>query len=219
MTLYDRLRLVALSRKRIERTCLGYSGKGHWNFFRNLFSEHPGISRICILGVYYGRDIAFMSYHLGKLGREFHITGVDKFEDQAGEDWPDELKGKTWQEAGFGPAPKKEFAQANLEKLGFAKNVTLVQDTGENFLRTNSRLFDFVYIDVSHDYETTKESISLARRNVREGGWIGGDDFSNEGTWGVKKAVQEAFSEFDLVNDWIWLAQTGSYQPAARAGP
>jgi len=201
-------------RLRIDAVCRGYSSRKHWTFFQQML-QNPNVRHICILGVYYGRDIAYMDQILKQLGRtDCTIVGVDKFADAYCEDWPEAIRGKNWNEAGFGPAPSRAAALANLEALGVSGNVTLIQSTGEEYLAQNSSIFDFIYIDTSHDYETALRSIDLGIPRLHAAGFMGGDDYSNEGTWGVKKAVTERFPNHQIAEGWIWLARRADYRPA-----
>ena len=195
--------------------CRGYSGWFHWRFFENVLAD-PRIQEICVLGVYYGRDIAYMSAILEGLGRtDVHITGVDKFEDAPCNDWPDRSPGLTWERAGFGPAPSRAAARTNLETLGYDARVTLVQSLGETFLTNTTQSFDLIYLDTSHDYRTTIATIARAIPRLTEGGILAGDDFSDKGTWGVKSAVRDSFTRFDVYHRWLWSARKGDYRAVA----
>jgi hypothetical protein len=194
-------------REEINQVCIGYSGEHHWQFFRYILAN-PEIKNICIIGVYYGRDIAYIKAILQELGRnDCIIVGVDKFEDKFCADWPEEKRNLTWQEAGFGDAPDLNKTRANLLKLGLSSNVFLVSDYDVNFLKNTTQVFDLIYIDTSHDYESVKNLINLALTKVKPNGFLAGDDFSDEGTWGVARAVRESFPKFELFSNWIWLAK------------
>jgi predicted O-methyltransferase YrrM len=117
-----------------------------------------------------------------------------------------------WTEAGFGPAPSLEQARANLEQLQLASKVQLHKERAEQFLSDTDITFDFIYIDTSHDYETTRTTIDLSIPRLNPNGVIGGDDFSDEGTWGVARAVKDSFTKFDIQSDWLWLAEPKNYQ-------
>lgn len=194
--------------KLINSTCIGYSGNSHWQFFRNFLKTQPSVRKICVLGVYYGRDIAYINHFLKQLGREnYSIIGIDKFENNYCEDWPVNLRGLTWEEAGFGLPPSLAAAENNLITLGLSDNVFLYSEKDDEFLKNSEENFDFIYIDTSHDYETVKKLISLAAKKVTNDGFLGGDDFSDQGTWGVKRAVKESFSQIQVFDKWIWLAR------------
>jgi len=76
--------------------------------------------------------------------------------------------------------PNRERALGNLRQLGLDASVTLVKSEGTTFLRNTPDRFDFIYVDTSHDYDTTVEHILAAVDRLTPNGWIGGDDFSDE---------------------------------------
>lgn len=191
----------------IDRVCRGWSGEKHWTWQQQLLAKLPGLRTICMLGVYMGRDVAYMAAHLAALREPpFHITAVDLFSDQPCADWPEEKRGLSWEQAGFGNAPQLEAVRQNLDTLGLGKHVTLVRQDASAFLRASSETFDLIYIDTSHDYATTRDTILAALPRVGELGILAGDDFSDEGTWGVKKAVTELCPQVRVYQDWIWFA-------------
>lgn len=193
--------------EQIDLVCHGWADAKHWNFQRELFTKIPSIREICIVGVYMGRDTAYMAAHLSALhGDEFHITAVDLFSDQPCADWPEEKRGLTWEQAGFGSAPQLGAVRQSMETLGYDKRVTLVKQDAAEFLRSTDQEFDLIYIDTSHDYETTRETILAALPKLRATGVLAGDDYSDEGTWGVKRAVTELCPQHRVFMNWIWYA-------------
>jgi len=192
-------------RRALDRVIPGYSDGKHWRFFHRLLKS-GNIRFIAIMGVYQGRDIAYMVRALESGGvKDFHITGFDRFADVAGEDWPAEKKGMTWEEAGFGPAPTLENARSKLQNAGMFSNVTLIKGDADEILVTDEK-FDFIYIDISHDYESTIHAIDLAIAKAKPSTIIGGDDFSDQDTWGVKRGVEAKFKRYELSEGWIWSA-------------
>jgi len=190
----------------IDRVCRGWSSEVHWSFFNQILGKVSTIRKICILGVYFGRDTAYMATILRHLGRDgFHITGVDKFSDAPCADWAPDQRGKSWEEAGFGPAPRIDVTRANLEALGLMDHVSLHAATAEDFLDTTGEVFDFIYVDTSHDYATTRDTILRALPRLTPQGLIAGDDFSDEGTWGVAQAVRELCPGVRVFGNWIWF--------------
>jgi hypothetical protein len=205
------------ARRRINSVCVGYSRRAHWNFFKTVLSD-PRIQRVCVLGVYKGRDLGYMAAILRDLGRaDVMLVGVDKFENKYCDDWPEALRGLTWQQAGFGEPPDLEEARANLRRLGLDSCVELHRDVAEHFLSTTADRFDFIYIDTAHDYESTMALIGLARARLEAGGLVGGDDFSDKGTWGVARAVKDSFAKFEVFSNWIWLARAADARRAPAA--
>jgi len=215
MNLFQRIE-ISLGRRSheqhiIDSFCNGYSDYRHWLFFKKILSAVKG-HNILMLGVYQGRDIAYIASILRPLGASnYTITGVDKFEDSPGMDWPEEKRGMSWQEAGCGLPPDVNIAKANLSQLGLFDKVSLVRSTADEFLRDTKEFYDLIYIDVSHDYKTTLSCIDSAIPKLALKGYVGGDDFSDNGTWGVASAVKESFTQFKLFYDWIWLAKASAY--------
>ena len=203
--------------RRINAVCGGWSSERHWRFFEQVLQE-TGAKSVCVLGVYQGRDVAYLASILRDLGRaDGRLTGVDLFSDAPCRDWAEDQKGKTWEEAGFGTAPNRERALGNLRRLGLESSVTLIQSEGTTFLRNTADRFDFIYVDTSHDYDTTVEHILAAVDRLTPNGWIGGDDFSDEGTWGVKSAVADCFTSWTEHKPKLWLARRAAF--ARRPAP
>ncbi|MGO9566319.1 MAG: class I SAM-dependent methyltransferase [Desulfomonilaceae bacterium] len=199
--------LMPCLRRVIDSVCRGFSGPSHWEFFEKTLRS-PDIKDILMLGVYYGRDIAYMATILTSYRRtDYSIIGVDKFEDEFCKDWPEDARHLSWEEAGFGPAPNVRYAQDNLDRLGLAEHVLLCAQPAEDFLAEHKGGFDLIYIDTSHDYVTTRNQIALSITKLKPGGTLAGDDFSDEGTWGVQSAVRESFRRFEVFHEWIWSAR------------
>lgn len=85
-----------------------------------------------------------------------------------------------------------------------------IQKTNFQLLRTSSHLavqnfadnsIDAIYIDGDHTYEAVKKDINLWKRKIVSGGIMVGDDYKR--FEGVKKAVNESFEKFELIeNTW-----------------
>jgi hypothetical protein len=189
----------------IRQTIPGYSELMHYAFFKHLLACAT-IKRLLILGVYHGRDIAYLM-DLGRaLGKPLQVVGVDKFSDDFCEDWPKERQSLNWQQAGFGTSPSFEAAQAHMAKLGFSDSVTLIKQRDESFLASCSQRFDAIYIDTSHDYETVARQIRQTVGLLTDDGLLCGDDYSDQGTWGVKRAIREFAPGHAVFSNWIWIA-------------
>src|SRR3954469_21820859 len=80
----------------IYRACRGYSTARQWKFFRSIL-RNPKIRSVCVLGVYFGRDIATLAWLLRKRGGDYRLVGVDLFADVPGADWPEEKRRLSWQ--------------------------------------------------------------------------------------------------------------------------
>lgn len=197
---------VDLHRARILSGVIpGWSTWTHYAFFHHLF-RHCDVRNLLILGVYHGRDIVFMMNAAKQLGCEgLRITGVDKFRDEAAEDWPPENRGRTWKDVGLRHAPNFELARDHIARFNPGIPVTLIRERDEIFLRDCTDRYDFIYVDAAHDYNTVARQIRQAIRILTEDGLLAGDDYSDRGTWGVKRAVNEFAPNHFVYGTWIWL--------------
>ena len=60
------------------------------------------------------------------------------------------------------------------------------------------RFFDWVYIDLDHTYEGTKEILELSESKVKSEGFIAGHDYTANESFGVIQAVDE----FCIKRNW-----------------
>ncbi len=200
----------------ICRCIPGYSDARHYQFFRQLLASRR-IETILILGVYFGRDIVFMLEAARRAGRDIRITGVDKFSDDACADWPEGLRDRSWEQAGFGAAPSLEAATAHLSPWSTGGSVELVRQHDAVFLAECRGVFDLIYLDTAHDYETLRRQIWQAVPRLAPGGILAGDDYSDAGTWGVRRAVTEAAPIHTVFSGWIWVATKADLAAALPA--
>jgi len=82
--------------------------------------------------------------------------------------------------------------------------------------------FDWVYIDTNHMYSTTAAELSLARRKVKNGGFIAGHDYCTGNVIApVPYGVIEAVHEFCVREDWgfryLTLDSTGHFSFCLQA--
>ncbi len=182
----------------------GWSGHLHLAFFKSIFAAFP-IERVLIVGVYLGRDITLM---LAGSNRPMQIVGVDKFSDTPCDDWPEEKRGMTWQQAGFGEAPSLEKAAANINAQP-PHAVRLIQSNDADWLPMVEGQFDLIYLDTAHDKATVVRQLQQIRKLCHPGTIIAGDDYENIlPTWGVKDAVTECFTEHAFMpSASIWYAR------------
>lgn len=72
-------------------------------------------------------------------------------------------------------------------------------------------LFDWIYIDTDHSYETTRDELRAFAPKVKRGGVIAGHDYVM-GNWATsyRYGVIEAVHEFCVESDWEFLYLTAS---------
>jgi hypothetical protein len=200
----------------IRQTVPGYSELLHYAFFKHLLTC-ASIKKLLILGVYHGRDVAYLMDIARALGRPLQVVGVDKFSDDFCEDWPKEQQSLNWQQAGFGSSPSFEAAKGHIARLGFSDRVTLVKERDEVFLASCSDHFDAIYIDTSHDYGTVARQIRQTVGLLTDDGVLCGDDYSDQGTWGVKRAIREFAPGHLIFSNWVWIAARDQIKVPLRA--
>ena len=90
----------------------------------------------------------------------------------------------------------KEEMQQKKVMIHHGLSIEVIPRFPENF-------FDWVYIDTAHDYQTTKEELSLLKSKIKKDGYIAGHDYSM-GNWadGQRYGVMEAVHEFCMEENW-----------------
>ncbi|MBA3966041.1 MAG: class I SAM-dependent methyltransferase [Nitrospirales bacterium] len=70
-------------------------------------------------------------------------------------------------------------------------------------------IFDWVYIDTDHSYETTAKELEICRKKVKKGGIIAGHDYVT-GAWMSNRryGVVEAVNEFCIKYNWEMIYLT-----------
>jgi predicted O-methyltransferase YrrM len=179
----------------------GWTDASDLGILVDLVDGLPDGAQVVEVGVYMGRSLATMA--LAGAGRGLTFTGIDKFSDEPGDDWPEEKRNLSWQEyvPGF-EAPTAEKVSGHLGRLGVA-GVTLLKGRGDELAqRFPDGSLDMVFIDASHDYESVRREIAAYLPKLKGRHVIAGDDFGWEG---VARAVREAFGERAVTrNGKIW---------------
>lgn len=196
----------------------GWSQQLHYAFFKYAL-EQIRPTRILVLGVYHGRDIAFLvdlikQYHPE---RQIEIVGVDRFTADPCADWAQgEKEIRTWEQETSGlPPPSFEKATANTAD----PRVKIIRSDDFTFLDTTQEKFDLVYVDTSHDFNTVIRQLRQIPRICLGDALICGDDYSDRDTWGVKSAVSKAFHDHSVFEGWIWFSKLSNLKQSAPATP
>ncbi len=100
---------------------------------------------------------------------------------------------------------KKRFENEIIKKkveIIVGESVKVISSFEDNY-------FDWIYIDTSHTYEQTKKELLMGKEKVKEGGLIGGHDYSQGNIKkGFRYGVIAAVNEFCLENDWEFVFLT-----------
>ena len=103
----------------------------------------------------------------------------------------------------------KNVYQTYLDRTGDHQNIeTIVSTSDESVSKLDGLKYDFIYLDGLHTYDGVKTDITNYLPLVKEGGVIGGHDYTDKipHLVGVYKAVNEMFGTPDKVfkdNSWI----------------
>jgi hypothetical protein len=204
----------SLKKRFINYYCSGWSGRRQWNLFKEVFSREREFKFLAILGVYRGRDLAYMCEALKyNKNYNFKIYAIDLFE----QDVPFIIRNgkKVWQQDHSLELPSLNNSKKIIKYLGFSKNVEFIKGDF-SLIRKISDKLDFSYIDIAHDYQSTKDAIDLSIKVGSNDMLIFGDDYGEGYTvdtkWGVKKAAQDSFSQFNVHYNWIWESERKFYK-------
>jgi predicted O-methyltransferase YrrM len=103
----------------------------------------------------------------------------------------------------------KNVYETYLDRTGDHKNIeTIVSTSDEAASKLGGLKYDFIYLDGLHTYDGVKTDITNYLPLVKEGGVIGGHDYTDKipHLVGVHRAVNEMFGTPDKVfkdNSWI----------------
>jgi hypothetical protein len=210
----NKIRNFSLKKRFINYYCSGWSGRRQWNLFREVFSRKRRFKFLAILGVYRGRDLAYMCEALKyNKNYNFKIYALDLFEQEL----PFIIRNgeKIWQQDHSLELPSLINSKKIIKYLGFSKNVEFIKGDFSLIRKINDKL-DFSYVDIAHDYQSTKEAIDASVKVGSSDMLILGDDYGDgytvETEWGVKKAVQDSFNEFKVHYNWIWESEKKFYK-------
>jgi len=210
----NKIRNFSLKKRFINYYCSGWSGRRQWNLFREVFSRKRRFEFLAILGVYRGRDLAYMCEALKyNKNYNFKIYALDLFEQEV----PFIIRNgeKIWQQDHSLELPSLINSKKIIKYLGFSKNVEFIKGDFSLIKKINDKL-DFSYVDIAHDYQSTKEAIDASVKVGSSDMLILGDDYGDgytvETEWGVKKAVQDSFNEFKVHYNWIWESEKKFYK-------
>lgn len=210
----DKIKNFSLKKKFIKFYCEGWSGRRQWNLFREIFSKKKRFVNLALLGVYRGRDLAFICEAL-KFNKiyNFKIFAVDLFEQENA--FIIRNGKKIWQQDHSLKLPSLENSKKIVKYLGFSRNVEFIKGDFSLIKNIQEKL-DFAYIDIAHDYQSTKDAIDVCMDVSNDDMVIFGDDYGDGYTvdtrWGVKEAVKDSFKKFEIHQDWFWGSEKKYYK-------
>jgi len=99
------------------------------------------------------------------------------------------------------------YARLCLDMVRFFPALRVMRlKSEEAALLFRNKYFDLVFIDAMHDYENVKRDINLWLPKIREGGILSGHDYGGRKHPGVKKAVDEIFTDIKVDSfSMVWM--------------
>jgi hypothetical protein len=110
----------------------------------------------------------------------------------------------------WGMAPGSAYGEAGYESVQ-ANLGQEIQDglvcinrgmSWERLEQLPDNYLDWIYIDASHDYDSVKRDLEMAKTKVKGDGFIAGHDYVRWGRFGGRFGVLEAVNEFCLTHDY-----------------
>lgn len=205
----DRLPEYRAKADAINQRIRGWSNVNHYLFFKSWMDAFPEAKSVLIVGVYLGRDISYMLDAAGE--RPLSVTGIDKFNAEPCDDWPEEKRGMTWEEAFNCPPPDQQKAYENINAAKHHK-VTLIKADDKDWLEAASGAYDLIFLDASHEYASVSRQIRAVHKLCHPFTIVSGDDYSQaQAGWGVDTAVKAAFKSHHHIDYRIWFAGAEDY--------
>jgi predicted O-methyltransferase YrrM len=165
----------------------------HW-FYKRVFDVLPINANVAEIGAYLGHSVVYMASLARDNAKPIKIYAVDTFEGS------EEHKKKGIY----------NFADKYLDNL-YACNVgeythtfTMTSVEAANHEKLSTTLFDFIFIDAAHDYESVKTDIQGWMTKVKPGGILAGHDYVDR--WpGVKLAVDQLLPNRTVEQNIWWI--------------
>lgn len=164
--------------------------------YRNVVSQAESGAHFVEVGSWKGKSAAFMAVEIANSRKKIRFDCVDVWLDTDPEEY-----------AGDGDSmrspPYEAFLRNTATVAEFVNPIRLPSVEAAKLYADKS--LDFVFIDGAHDYDNVRDDIAAWRQKIRLGGILAGDDFPADG---VKRAVTEAFPQFELTStSYHWLVR------------
>ena len=191
-------------KKYYRKTSLKQKGVGSF-FLEEISRKNP--KTFLEIGVFHGVtarnvcELLFKSH-----GNDFHYIGLDLFEES------DENKNEIIPNTAFSSNPVKRFYYKYIKRQNpysleaveellskFKDNIHLIKGNSNKVLKKIDMLkIDYVFLDGGHEYNTVLNDLSCCLSVINNSGTVLCDDYDLQQAPGVKKAIDEFVSKYDL---------------------
>jgi len=151
--------------------------------YDRMIQELPNNSIIVEVGTWHGKSLAYLIVESLNQNKKFKIYSVDSYDNNY--------------ETFYSERLKKDKNFLNDAYISFKNNLKNYENyytqykckswNGASFF--NNETIDYVMIDAGHSYEDVKRDVNTWWPKIKEGGYMGGDDYNINNT--VGQAVDE----------------------------
>ena len=163
----------------------------HEHTYRDVARHIPPRSHIVEVGAWKGRSAAFMAVEIANTGKRVKFDVIDTWEGG-----PLHQRGQPYEDPYVVNGTLYEHFLDNMKYVsGFFNPIKMSSVQAATLYQDNS--LDFILLDVSHDYENSRNDILAWLPKLKPGCLMVGDNFSRD--WpGVIQAVTELLPDAKL---------------------
>ena len=165
------------------------------DLYKSMVEKFPSGSKFVEVGSWKGKSSAYMAVEIANSCKKIDFYCVDLWEVSIEHEGMEEL------------SRLYDIFLSNMKSVESYYN-PLKMKSLDAVSRFDDYSLDFVFIDASHEYEDVKADIVAWLPKIKPGGVLAGHDYyigDFDYYPGVKQAVNEAFSEFEVkYNCWIF---------------
>ena len=156
------------------------------DFYSFIVNYFPTESKFVEVGSWKGMSSAYMAVEIINSGKEIDFLCIDTWEGSV------EHQGVVSTSGLF-----ETFLHNMIPVRSHYKAIRTTSELAT--LQFDDNSLDFVFIDASHEYEDVKNDIEWWLPKIKKDGIISGHDYGNPDFPGVRMAVEERFSNFDVM--------------------
>ena len=195
----------------------GLKQKEAGNFFlQHIFQRKP--KNFLEIGVFHGVTSRNVCDLLSDIhGNDFKFTGIDLFSTETetlNEEYiPSNKFSNILKTIYYNYIIRLDpYSYQSVLKLlkKFEKNINIIKGNSNKILKEIPNIFDYVFLDGGHKYETIKNDLKNLTQVINNGGIILCDDYNLSYAPGVKKAIDDYVLEknFNLKKNALCLEKT-----------